>query len=377
MLKKVTLEHFKCFLEETEFYLAQITLMYGKNGRGKSTLAQSLLLLAQTIEDKDNVSNLQLTGRYAGLGTFADVVNRQGGMKSFGITLQNDDEVVEMKFEEDPRKPQIAHMSVLNVNGKSRIDETLAPTEPDANGGSSADNEKDGPVAEYIVTTSDIRSLQALKSTSYVSAGRVGPQNSIVRRDSLDEDDMGVHGENVINVLARKGPEFAGKVVRALSYVMDGAAIKVAADDPERIELFLNSKDGEETYKPDNVGFGYSYVLPVIVAACLASNDGLLIMENPEAHLHPAAQSRMMEFLIGIAKEKNLQLIIETHSDHIVNGMRIAMKKGTLDVRDAHILFFSDEDRPVRIITSDRNGALNDNPDDFLDEWTLQMLKLV
>ena len=84
-----------------------------------------------------------------------------------------------------------------------------------------------------------------------------------------------------------------------------------------------------------------------------------------------------MKFLIRVAKEKNLQLIIETHSDHVVNGMRIAMKEGTLQIRDAHILYFSDDERRVKMITCDKNGTLSDYPDDFLDEWTMQMLKLV
>ena len=101
-----------------------------------------------------------------------------------------------------------------------------------------------------------------------------------------------------------------------------------------------------------------------------------MIIENPEAHLHPAAQSRIMKFLIDIAKEKNLQLIIETHSDHVVNGMRIAMKEGELGVNDAHVLYFSD-DKPVKMITCDSRGTMSDYPDDFLDEWTLQALKLV
>lgn len=125
------------------------------------------------------------------------------------------------------------------------------------------------------------------------------------------------------------------------------------------------------------MGFGYSYVLPVIVAALMATEGSLLIVENPEAHLHPAAQSRLMKFLIETAKNKNLQLIIESHSDHVVNGMRIAMKK-LLSPKDGHIVYFSDEeDDQIQVITSDVNGTLSDYPDDFMDEWTSQMLKLV
>ena len=366
MLKTVALKNFKCFQEEKELSLAPITIMYGRNGRGKSTVAQSLLLIAQTMVENNDVSNLLLTGRYVSLGSFADVVNSASDRSHFSITLKSDgDEIVEMGYSELPNKPQMASVDLLNFNGVSRFENVSAET-------SDMESEQ-----KTVSTTSDIKTLQMLKSARFVSAGRLGPQNSIGRKDNLADDDLGVNGENLINVLSRKGIDFLDTVERALSEILGGAAMRINYKDSERIELYLNSKDGKVTYRPVNVGFGYSYVLPVIVAALLAQNDSLLIVENPEAHLHPAAQSRIMKFLIQVAKEKNLQLIIETHSDQVVNGMRIAVKDGVLDARDGHVLYFSDEECRVKMITCDKNGTLSDYPDDFLDEWTLQMLKLV
>ncbi len=364
MLKKVVLDNFKCFRQETEFYLSRISIMYGRNGRGKSTVAQSLLLLAQTMKDSDGVGNLQLTGRHVALGTYEDVVNRDGNKESFGITLQSEKGCVEMRFCEHPDKPQMAKAVAFLENGRSRFEENVG-----GDGGERGN--------KSLSSISDVKLLQDLKDLRYVSAGRLGPQNSIVRRDALDDDDLGVNGENVIQVLLRQGEEFVGKVKDTLSEILGGAAVKVLQKDQERIELYINSHDGETVYKPVNVGFGYSYVLPVIVAAYLAEKGSLLIVENPEAHLHPGAQSRIMKFLITIAKEKDIQLIVETHSDHVVNGMRIAVKEGLLKLKESHVLFFSDDERPVKIITCDKNGTLNDRPDDFLDEWTMQLFKLV
>lgn len=365
MLNYIALENFKCFHEKNELRLAPITVMYGKNGRGKSSVAQSLLLLAQTMAASNDISSLQLMGKYAELGTFADVVNVESDGSRFGITLHDDGETVEMCFKELANRPQMAAIDVLNVNGVSRFTQKS--------------NESTDETSDFksVSATSDIRTLQMLKSVRFVSAGRLGPQNSVIRRDSLADDDLGINGENLINVLFRNGIDFLEDVENALSEILGGAALRINPKDSERIELFMNSKDGSQTFRPANVGFGYSYVLPIIVAAKLAQTGSLLILENPEAHLHPAAQSRIMKFLIRIAKEKKLQIIIETHSDHIVNGMRIAMKEDALQTRDAHVLYFSDDDKPVRMITCDENGTLSDYPDDFLDEWTLQMLKLV
>ena len=80
--------------------------------------------------------------------------------------------------------------------------------------------------------------------------------------------------------------------------------------------------------------------MPVILALLLAEDGDVLIVENPEAHLHPAAQSRMAALMVEYAKKKNLQLFVETHSDHVVNGLRIAVKNKTIDCQDVSILHF-------------------------------------
>ena len=366
MIDTITLEGFKCFCDETVIPLSQITIMYGKNGRGKSSVAQSLLLISQTMRVNNKLENLMLVGDFVDLGTFDDVKNNKSDADEFKISIRNTIDRVDMSFSCDPSKSQLAKLNGFLVNGIDKF-EIMSDEE-----GSEETESKS------VSTTSDSILLQNLKSMQYVAAGRLGPVNSVVRNDSLPEDWIGVNGENVINVLSNQDPNFIVNVQKALSNVLSGATIKINNEATDRIELFLNSHDGSETFKPVNVGFGYSYVLPVIVAALMAKKESLLIVENPEAHLHPAAQSRLMKFLIETAKEKKLQLIIESHSDHVVNGMRIAMKEGLLSPKDGHIVYFSDEeDDQIQVITSDVNGTLSDYPDDFMDEWTSQMLKLV
>ena len=107
-----------------------------------------------------------------------------------------------------------------------------------------------------------------------------------------------------------------------------------------------------------------------------------IIIENPEAHLYPGAQSRLVEFIISYAQQKKLQLILETHSDHIINGLRISVKNSMINKNDVSILFFDRNGREcicpqIRQIKVDKNGTLSDNPEDFMDEWTQQMLTLL
>ena len=101
------------------------------------------------------------------------------------------------------------------------------------------------------------------------------------------------------------------------------AADEVAA---EALEAGLDAL--ADRMRPTNMGFGVSYALPVITAGLLAPAGSLLVVENPEAHLHPAGQSRVGRFLAHLAAS-GVQVVAETHSDHVLNGVRLAAVEAT------------------------------------------------
>ena len=90
MIKSISLENFKCYQERVTFPTAKINILYGMNGRGKSTILQALLLFNQTLLDKNTISKLQLKGKTLNVGTFYDVVNRYSKTDSFGIEIVDD-----------------------------------------------------------------------------------------------------------------------------------------------------------------------------------------------------------------------------------------------------------------------------------------------
>ena len=77
--------------------------------------------------------------------------------------------------------------------------------------------------------------------------------------------------------------------------------------------------------RAENIGYGISYTLPVIVALLSAQPGALVILENPEAHLHPGGQAALAKLIAKVASE-GIQVIVETHSDHIINGILLACK---------------------------------------------------
>ena len=129
--------------------------------------------------------------------------------------------------------------------------------------------------------------------------------------------------------------------------------------------------------KPRHVGTGVTYVASVITAALSCKKGSVFIVENPEIHLHPGAQSKLLEFFCFLAS-RGLQIIVETHSDHIFNGVRKNIKKQMIDLDEVSIYFFTQNEQhlsqPVRIII-DENGVIQnqkrglfDQFDDDLDE---------
>lgn len=131
-----------------------------------------------------------------------------------------------------------------------------------------------------------------------------------------------------------------------LSHIVRAVELEAKAI-PDASVVALRFKEpgfGGEWTRPANTGFGLSSALPIIVAGLSTDAGGTLLIENPEAHLHPAAQSRMGAFLALVAGA-GVQVFVETHSDHILNGIRrAAVVDKSIVCEDVVVHFFDDVD---------------------------------
>jgi hypothetical protein len=153
---------------------------------------------------------------------------------------------------------------------------------------------------------------------------------------------------------------------------------------------YENGKDAPK-FRPINVGFGVSYILPMLLLILTAIPGDMLVIENPEAHLHPRGQAEIGK-LLARAASAGIQLFVETHSDHIINGIRVAVKTGLINPEDVNIAFFEreqhEEEGPSKKLTKeiystvdmievDKHGSLSSYPDGFMDEWNNQLMELL
>jgi predicted ATPase len=184
----------------------------------------------------------------------------------------------------------------------------------------------------------------------------------------------GVLGENQATLLVQT-QAWLGKILSPLSLKINPLRVNL-------LELLIGD------FKPSNVGFGYSSILPIIVTGLIAKPGEKIIIENPEIHLHPKAQSALIEFLIKVANT-GVQIFIESHSDHVLNALRVATKNGLLKPEDSSVLFFNtntvSKANEITSILVDEKGKLHKKTDEgtmakipqgFFDEWTNAMAKL-
>ena len=145
------------------------------------------------------------------------------------------------------------------------------------------------------------------------------------------------------------------------------------------VTLGIRTSSDTDFQRPVHAGFGMTQVLPIMVAALSANGDDLLLIENPEVHLHPTGQAEMGTFLAEVASA-GVQVLIETHSDHVLNGIRRAVKSGTLAPGDVVLHFFRPrrEDRTeggpqVHNPVLDSDGNIDSWPDGFFDQFDRDM----
>jgi predicted ATPase len=225
---------------------------------------------------------------------------------------------------------------------------------------------------------------------TYLCAERLGPRDLLsVSAEPPDDLGVGVQGEYTAQVLALRRERLSRRQLTVRPPLLhpdtDVPLLRTQAEAwashiirPIRITAqwapgiaastirFQEPGAFGEVIRPANTGFGLSYALPVIVAGLMSQSGDVLIVENPEAHLHPGGQSRLGCFLARVAGS-GVRVIVETHSDHVLNGARLAVaEEETLEAGDALVHYFGRE-KTVPIELTAR-GELSEWPSGFFDQ---------
>jgi predicted ATPase len=358
-IDKIRIQNFKCFRNQP-FDFGQFTLLTGLNGSGKSTATQPLLLLRQSQRQGVLTSGqLVINGELIHLGTGRDLMSESA----------DSDEIC---------------MGISGTDG-ARLDWSFHYDH----------------VADVLRTGEDSQPIFPMVerpplggTCHYLSSDRIGPRASYPMSEYhvFRLNELGPRGEYTAHFLAEHGREaipipslahqesqsdlLIHQVGAWLGIVCQGVRLNVEPllnMDLVRLGFTFEGQHGPSNeYRPTSVGFGLTYVLPILTATLAAPPGSLLIIENPEGHLHPRGQ---LEFtlLLARAAAAGVQVILETHSDHVLNGLRLAVHDHLLDPNDVRIHYFEREHlaETATVVSPviDRHGRMDQWPVGFFDEW--------
>ena len=380
MLTQIDLRHFKCF-RFLKLPLSPLTLLSGANASGKSSVLQALVLLHQTMREQEWSSRLLLNGTMIRLGTVVDVIDQIHGRGSCEIALIDDYTEFRWEFAGERNDMSMA-VTRVHVEGMDALDvdetESLHYLLP---------RDLPKPSAGESLT-------ERLRNLTYLTAERIGPRETYALEDILLTPTVGSRGENAASILHSDGERYVldelviqgvpptrlRQAEARMDSLFPGCEFTIdKVPHANTVTLGLRTSKSLSFQSPIHTGFGLTQVLPIVVAALSTDRDGLLLIENPEVHLHPSGQAAMGEFLAEVSSS-GVQVILETHSDHVLNGIRRAVKKGILHSNDVALHFFrpraEDEQGAIFQVESpamDEDGNVDSWPEGFFDQFDRDM----
>jgi predicted ATPase len=384
MINQLRVKNFKCF-DSLSLPLAPLTLLTGFNAAGKSTTLQSLLLLAQNLRLGGRSPKLNINGSLAQLGTPSEVLNLGTGDLVF--TVEDDDCSVQWILQSEDRTSGL-HMEIVSIEitDSSGVEKTEDCNHLDM-------------LLPFQVSEKAVELMNRIKETIYLSPIRIGtsdvfpcPESSLIAQadvgiqgeyapwwfhEFIDEpiDKLRCHQSDKAVTLRRQFNAWAGELFPGAQ----GNALRIDRTNLVRLELRIG--DIGDWRRPSNIGYGLTYAFPVLVAGLLAKEKQILIIDSPEAHLHPLGQSKIGQFL-AIVAASGVQVIVETHSDHVLNGIRLAASEGKISPEKIAVHFFnhinSDSSNQSRVISPliDSEGNLSEWPNGFFDQSEKDLARL-
>ncbi|MCJ7525312.1 MAG: DUF3696 domain-containing protein [Candidatus Aminicenantes bacterium] len=344
MLEALHIQGYKCF-DTVEISLRRINILSGTNSSGKSTAIQGFLLLCNNAVKN---SPSPLNGMWLRLGSFDECRNHRTNARSFRVGV---------------------------TSGKKSFKAEFC----------SADDDKNDVKVTFIDESEAIQNLLSLENRHvyYLPANRVGPEDSYPKNFDW-VNFLGNKAEFIVDFLYKnRKKEVAPSLIADTAsvtlehqvnyWLMKLFGIKNKIQDlglSNSLSLEFSLENGK-FIRPYHMGSGVSFAIGVLVSCLSANPDDIVVIENPEIHLHPKAQSDLTEFLC-FAANAGIQVVLETHSDHVFNGIRKAIVKKRIANTDVALHFFQLDENALSKNTSiviNQHGRIMKHTQGLFDQF--------
>lgn len=441
MLTKLHIRNFKNWADTSDVRLAPITVFFGSNSSGKSSLIQFLLMLRQTAESPDRRRILHPGDQSTPveLGTLRDLVFAHDLSKEIGFeiewklpsALDISDPISKatfagnslsfqaaIAFDQKEQTPRITSLEYNLCNSSQPLRVSMKPLGPENSARQQFELEAEpyklirnqgrawklpSPVRFYgfpeevsayyqnASFTSDLAlSLEhELRRLQYLGPLRTVPRRSYVWSGEVP-DHVGWSGDRAVEALLaaadreispgyrRRAQPFQVVIARWLKEMglLDGFKVKPIAEHRKEYEVLVRTRSAGTEVTLQDVGFGVSQVLPVIVECFYAQKDTTILLEQPEIHLHPSVQMTLADLFIETiqsreaGEDRGIQLIVESHSEHFLRRLQRRVAEQVIRPDQVALYFCGrgPEGATLEPLRVNLFGYIENWPDDFFGD---------
>lgn len=440
MFKRLRVRNFRSIRDSDNLRFSRLNIIVGPNNSGKSSLLYTMLMLKQTLDDKNTENVLITSGPQLDLGSYLNIIPKDAPKEDLEVEFDLDESFFptvrfigmeptgnfppfnkyQVKFGFDLRNNTVYVKSFHLVHTKSKsefagklenskwvldgIEDKLKPHVKIEFDhflpclGHKGKKPKDEEILKLAMETF-LNSHFRFYPTEYLfeNIRYVAPIRQRIPRygvlGTMPHTELGASGQNLIRVLSRRKTEGpSGRVILQELNKWLGTKFKIL----ENVRLFDLDKSktvkvlvadeysGSKSINLAEMGSGISQLVPVIVQTVLTPMKGCLLIEQPEIHLHPAAQADLGDLFAHYAAHSKKQIIIETHSEHLVLRIRRRIAEGKLSPDIVRIFFVqkyktgkrAGETR-VRSLELKKDGHFKKWPSGFFEEGYKEAMAIV
>lgn len=380
MITKLRVKNFKSH-KDTDLTLKNLTVLTGVNGCGKTSFVQSLLLLRQSYLKGRLSDGLDLNKPLCSIGIGNDALYRRAteGELLFRLVMGVEQEEYLFSYSVDERSLNDSFLKKKNysdnivpekLNKLSLFNNDFQYVSASRWGGVSI-----FPKETYAAETQRQISLEYGQGELVAQFLNVFGGNEVIDYTSGEEQDLSLLSQTVY---------WEQKISRNITIHVESGK----DNSSYTISYGYNAGDAAkpiQDLKAENMGYGISYSLPVIVALLSAAPGAMVIIENPEAHLHPSGQAQLAR-LITMVAARGVQVIVETHSDHIITAIQLACQANLADAlqgishQDVAVYYFSQDAQNTlkyETVEIQSDGILKHQPKGFFDQAEIDYWKLM
>ncbi len=388
MINSIKFKNYKLFKDWQELELKPITILIGKNSSGKSAIAKLPTLIENSLSG-NFVEPLKMNNNGVELGgEFTDLIYGRRRLGRLEIILESKDDTLDIMIGSGTGTKDFPKIQKWNLKNKLSLEYTdkenyyvNVQNEEDCNCDFAGFQLKSFKYKNKEIKES-VPTYRLMLNTEYIGPFRDMPQRGY---DDLEHDKqtIGFSGKNAYPLLIldsiTTGKELISRVSKTYQRFFEGWGLRVNPDRSPYYQIEL-TKDFLNINIAD-VGQGMSQILPIVVRALMPdTEETLIIIEQPELHLHPAAHGDLAQLFVETLSDKNKRYLIETHSQNFVLRVRALVAEDVIDQKDLAIYFvnFDEElnESNLERINVDKEGEVDYWPEHIFNESLYESIRI-